>query len=67
MSETIKQMRKRHEREIRQLQAKCPHPRISKWLPYEWAPAHRMGEVRVCRICDKTIKRRGQNVAKEAK
>lgn len=59
MTETINQMRRRHAREIDKLQKECPHPRISKWLEYWWAPGHSAGQVRVCKVCGKILKRRG--------
>ena len=55
--ETIKQMLKRHEREIRELEAECPHKKLSKWMDWAWAPGHFSGRVKVCENCGKVIKR----------
>lgn len=57
--ETIDEMRKRHAREIEELQKSCKHESISKWMEEWWAIGHSTGfEVKQCNICGKTVKRR---------
>lgn len=63
MTENIQQMRERHEREIKALQDACRHEKISDWMPFEWAPGHIAGEVRVCETCGKTVEERGTGPA----
>ena len=58
MSESIKQMRERHKKEIEKLQSKCKHKDISDWMPYMWAPGHVGSPVRVCEYCEKVIERK---------
>lgn len=56
--EDIKQMRERHKKEIEVLQASCAHENVSDWMPYEYAPGHRCGEVRICGSCGKIVDER---------
>jgi len=57
--ETIQEMKRRHQREIRELQTKCPHKEVSDWMRECWAPGHSTAfEVKVCRNCEKVIARR---------
>ncbi len=57
--ETIKEMRARHEREIKELQDSCSHPTISHWMSEMWAPGHLTGdEVKICEVCGKEVGRR---------
>lgn len=57
--ETIQEMRQRHQREIDELQSKCPHPKLSDWMHEEWAPSHStLFEVRICEACERVISRR---------
>ena len=58
MPETIDQMRARHGKEIHELQEHCTHSYISKWTAWAWAPGHISGQVKVCELCGKIIKRR---------
>ncbi len=53
--ETIKEMRERHDKEISEFREACPHKKISGWMPYEWAPGHQSGFVKVCERCEKTM------------
>lgn len=62
MKENIEQMRKRHEQELETLQSSCKHVKLSKWMPYIWAPGHISGDVRVCDFCGKVIKKRGMGM-----
>jgi len=55
MKENIDQMRKRHEKEIDDLQKNCPHKKISDWMPFMWAPGHFGGDVKVCLFCGKIV------------
>lgn len=55
MDENIKQMVRRHEKEITELQKKCPHKKISDWIDFMWAPGHFAGQVKVCEFCGKKI------------
>ncbi len=55
--ENIKQMRERHEAEIKTLEDSCPHTKLSKWLDWAWAPGHFNGRVKVCENCGKVIER----------
>ena len=56
--ETIKEMRARHEREIKEFREACPHKEISGWMPYEWAPGHQSGHVKICKRCEQTMERK---------
>ena len=58
--ENIHEMRKRHEKEIEELQMLCPHEEISDWMDYMWAPGHFGLPVKVCKFCGKIIKRKGE-------
>ncbi len=55
--ENIKQMVKRHTREIDNLQKLCKHIKKSEWIFNEWAPGHFGGKVKVCKWCGKIIER----------
>jgi len=57
ISETITQMRARHEQELNDLQTNCSHVTLSNWMPYQWAPGHTLGEVKVCATCGKIMQR----------
>ena len=57
MIETIKQMRRRHEKEIKALEKGCSHKKLSGWMDYAWAPGHFAGRVKVCENCGKIIER----------
>lgn len=56
--ENINQMNERHKREIEELQAKCKHKKVSKWMPYAWAPGHFGSPVKVCEFCGKIVKQK---------
>ena len=43
--ENIDQMRERHKKEIEKLQDNCKHKKLSKWMEFQWAPAHGTGEM----------------------
>lgn len=53
--EDIKEMRIRHQREIRTLQRICKHKRISEWMNSMWAPGHMGNPVKVCEDCGKVV------------
>ena len=55
MIEDIREMRKRHEKEIEDLQSSCRHIKISDWMPYAWAPGHLGPNIKVCKFCGKII------------
>lgn len=57
IEENIKQIRTRHAKEIEEFQINCTHPTISKWMAYMWAPGHYIGEVKVCKRCNKIMER----------
>ncbi len=43
-----------------ELQERCPHKTLSKWVDMYFAVGHSTGtQVRVCKECNKTIKQRG--------
>ena len=54
MTETIKEMRERHDKEIKDFQDSCQHLETGR-MPFEWAPGHRSGDVEVCKACEKII------------
>jgi len=59
-TETIKEMRERHEREIESLQENCPHPldQRSDWMEMCWAVAHSSGYfVKECNLCGKVMEK----------
>ncbi len=52
-------LREEFERKVTQLQKGCSHKVLSEWTEEWWAPAHSTGyEVKVCRRCNKVVKRR---------
>ena len=55
MSESMEQMRERHEKEIRELQDNCKHEELSDWMNFMWAPGHFDGKVKICNFCEKVI------------
>lgn len=56
--EDIKQMRKRHDIEVENLQENCPHTKLSKWMDECWAPAHGTGfQVKTCNVCGKVVQK----------
>ena len=59
MTENMKQMKERHNKEIKELQENCSHKDVSEWLQYYWAIGHSDGEVRVCNHCGKHVEKRG--------
>ena len=60
MTENITQMRERHDREIVELQASCPHDREKEWMPYSYSGGdHLNGDIcLVCLICGKELDRK---------
>ena len=57
--ETARDMHERHKQELKELQDKCQHPKISDWVDEWWAPAHSTGfQVRTCEVCEKITARR---------
>uniref|UniRef100_A0A6M3KY86 Uncharacterized protein n=1 Tax=viral metagenome TaxID=1070528 RepID=A0A6M3KY86_9ZZZZ len=57
MIESAKQMRQRHQQELNELQAICPHTE-GEWMPYCWAPGHYSGDIKVCKFCEKILERK---------
>ncbi len=55
MDKTIEQIRERHKKEIDAFMSTCPHPEISGWTPYMWAPGHISHYVKTCNRCEKVI------------
>lgn len=51
-----KQLRKKFEAELKELQRLCPHTK-TEILPYTYAPGHFAGSVEVCKRCEKVIVR----------
>jgi hypothetical protein len=52
----IEKLRKKHDKEIEELQSKCKH-KITDRMSQYWAPGHSSGyDVEVCRECEKTVK-----------
>lgn len=58
--EDIKQMRKRHAREIAELQASCHHIKSTR-TPSKWFPGHFSGNDLVCDNCGKVHPREVKN------
>lgn len=57
MSE-LEKLKKKHAREIQELQEGCPHIEVSNWVHYAWAPGHYWGMVKYCLRCGKYIERK---------
>jgi len=55
MEENIDKMRKRHEKEIEELQKSCSHENTTR-MPFMWAPGHFGKDVEICLFCGKIIK-----------
>ena len=57
--EDIKQMKERHEKEIKELQENCKHKKVTDWLDMWWAPGHSTGsKVKVCKFCGMIVKKK---------
>ena len=56
MKENIDQIRKRHEKEIEDLQSECKHEDVSDWMMYQWAPGHFSHNVKACLFCGKIVR-----------
>lgn len=56
--ESFKELKKRHDKEIDNLQNSCPHEKISDWINSCWAPGHYGLPVKYCLFCEKTIERK---------
>lgn len=50
----IRQIRKRHDKEIEEFQDLCKH-KMYDTMPYVWAPGHITGDVKVCVRCGKIL------------
>lgn len=53
--EDIRQMEKRHKKEVEELMNNCKHIEISDCMPFAWAPGHISHCVKVCKFCSKTM------------
>ena len=52
----FKDLIKKHEKEIKQLQKNCKHKKITDWLSEYWAPGHlTMRQVKICKECNKIV------------
>ena len=58
--ESYEEMTERHQAEIDELQARCPHSAITDWMEYSYAPGHTWGQVRVCKHCNKIMDTQNQ-------
>ena len=54
--ENIKKMCERHEAEIATLRESCKHSHLTAWMPWQWAPGHFSGDVKLCKRCGKRMK-----------
>ena len=66
MKENIVKMRKRHNKEIADLQSSCPHKK-SRRMHFMWAPGHFGNDVEVCNFCGIILKHYSPSSAKELK
>jgi len=57
--EDIKEMTRRHQEEINNLQNNCSHEKVSQWMPFMWAPGHFGADVKCCEFCGKVIESQG--------
>jgi len=55
MIEEMDQLRKRHRKEIDDFRAACPHPKVTGWIPFMWAPGHFSHHVKICERCGDTV------------
>ena len=55
MREEIDKIKERHRKEIDDFISACPHPKITGWIPFMWAPAHFSHYVKICERCGKTV------------
>ncbi len=53
----IEELFKKHEQEISELRANCPHKKISDWIDRCWAPGHVYDRVKVCNECGEVLER----------
>jgi len=53
---TAKELRRKFDRDMEELQESCEHKELSDWLDYMWAPGHySLYRVKECKICGKII------------
>ena len=53
---TYRWLKKEFDRKVLDLQKKCPHKHLSKWMEVCWAPGHYTGDrIRVCNDCNKQV------------
>ena len=57
IEKTMKQIRRRQEKERTKFQNNCPHKK-SQWMDYMWAPGHFGLPVRTCNVCEKILERK---------
>ena len=55
MREEMNKIKERHAKEIADFIEACPHPKITGWIPFMWAPGHFSHNVKVCERCGKTV------------
>jgi hypothetical protein len=55
----IDNLRKKHQKEIDNLQKRCKHKKVTDWLDEYWAPGHSsFRQVKICEECGKTTETR---------
>ena len=55
----IDNLRKKHKKEIEDLQKRCKHKKVTDWLDEYWAPGHSsFRQVKICSECGKTTETR---------
>ena len=54
MTETIKEMKARHDKEIKDFQDSCQHLE-TEWIPFHWTLTQVGGGTEVCKRCEKII------------
>ncbi len=53
---TYYQLEKEFDRKVKELQDRCPHKRITKWMEGWWAPGHGTGtSTRLCKRCNAQV------------
>lgn len=62
MRKEMDKIKERHAKEIADFVAACPHPKITGWIPYMWAPGHFSHNVKICERCGKTVEEESYTV-----
>lgn len=66
LENNLKEIIKRHDKEIEEFQDSCTHSEISNWMPHMLVPGHFSHDARICKRCEKILESRGLPDGKSA-